>query len=102
MRVPEDHGSLSVRFVIGWDDARNKGDEVLVFGDGVPMDGLSVRSVADFMTCVHHRQHVGDALRDTYVPSGRAHASLCEPPLRIVTDFSHGDWGLDSKFNARH
>ena len=55
--------------VIGWDDARNKGDEALIFGDGVPMDvclcvlwrTLWRSSVAEW-TCVHHRQHVGDAL----------------------------------------
>ena len=50
--------------------ARNKGDEALIFSDGVPMDGcLYVLWWTDFWrssvvewTCVHHRQHVVDAL----------------------------------------
>ena len=33
----------------GWNDARNRGDEALVFGDGTPMDSSAVQSVADFM-----------------------------------------------------
>jgi len=51
------------------------------------MDGLSVRSVADFFGGVQwqngHVFFIDNTLvmhsRDTYVPPGRAHASLCEP-----------------------
>ena len=48
------HGQASLRNSVieaftGRNDARNKGDEAVVFDDGTAMDGLTVRSMADVM-----------------------------------------------------
>ena len=70
------HGQAGLRNSVivaftGRNDARNKGDEASVFGDGTAMDGLTVRSMHGGETCRVQWQNVDVLIDNTLVMDSR-------------------------------